>query len=259
MKAFTVIFSLLFAITAIAEEKKLGLKHESTLSYVQTAGNSEATTTSFKQMTGYWWTMDVLKLTGHYLSTNTTDKTVNPNKEAITAENWSAALRYEKVLTPDRFNVYASHGWRGDRFQNIQQGHDSDVGGKYFWIKDDKTAFSSELGYRYTKELLTSVIVDPENPKNGQGHPEYHFLRLAAQFDQKCTESFAYGLSLEYLPSFDNFEKDYRFNFNPYITSTLSDMFSLKVAYEGKYRNIPAQSGLERLDTIFTTSIIAKY
>ncbi|MCB0376858.1 MAG: DUF481 domain-containing protein [Bdellovibrionales bacterium] len=239
-----------FAEEAKAEEKK-ALGHESSLGYVVTGGNSSSETTSFKQATEYDWSYGLLKLTGHYIQTQGLDVTTNKTNQ--TAENWSAALRYEKVITPERFNLFAQHGWRGDRFQNVREAKDTDVGAKYFWLKNDTSKFFTELGYRYTKELY--VTADPEKGI----HPEYHFVRLFNQYDYSYSKSVNLGLWIEFLPDINDFAESQRINYSPYLTSVLSDLFSLKVAYEGRYRFKAAAPGLKYQDYTFTTSIIAKY
>lgn len=257
--------SLLLAHTALAADKKLGLENQSELGYVVTGGNSEAETTSFKQLSTYKVTGSVYTFTGHYLqSSGQVADTANPGEtiNQTTAENWSAKLRYDKVITEKWFNVFLSHGWRGDRFQGVSSGHDTDLGGKYYTANSKSYQQFFELGYRYTRELFTVPSANCGATTVGTGncaYPEFHYVRLFGKADYVHSKSFSMGIWVEYLPSVVNFSKDQRINFSPYITSVLTDMFSLKVAYLSRYRHERAAGATENTDYTFTTSLIAKF
>ncbi|MEM7645551.1 MAG: DUF481 domain-containing protein [Pseudomonadota bacterium] len=257
-KMIIVAAAALMAFTAQAEDKT-GLKNESSLGYVVTGGNSESETTSFKQKSTYAWTSDILKLSGHYIqASGSVDDGAGGQRDAVTAENWSATLRFERVLTPKIFNLFVAHGWYGDRFQGVREGHSSDIGGTYFLVNDKETQVSTDFGYRYTRELLTAL----PDEKVGVGrpmHPEYHYLRLFLEAKHEYSKTFAFGAWVEYTPSITDFANDQRINYSPYITSVLSDMFSLKVSYEGRYRFRTAVAGAKNTDFTFTTALLAKF
>lgn len=244
---------------ASAEDgKKLGLENESALGYVVTGGNSESETTSVKHRTSYFWNWDILQLTGHYIQTSGLDQTTRVNN--VSAENWAATLRYEKVFTPKWFNGFVTHGWRGDRFQGVREGHDSDLGVKYFTANSKNYQQYFEAGYRYTRELLLSAPVAADRVGVGSLlHPEYHYARLFAQADYNYSKTFAIGLWVEFLASITDYSHDHRLNYSPYLSSVLTDMFSLKVAYESRYRYKLAPGATKFTDFTFTTSLIAKF
>ena len=77
------------------------------------------------------------------------------------------------------------------------------------------------------------------------------------------SKSVMLGLELEFLFPFADqrggTEDDWRLNFRPYLVSVLSDNFSLKVSYEGRYRNVPVVASYQNLDFIFSTSLLATY
>jgi len=248
----------LYSSLAFAEEeaKQLGIKNETAIGYVVTGGNSQSETTSLKEDVSYNWTRDILKLKAQYIQTSGLDPQSDLNN--VTAENWAATLRFEKVFDPKRFNGYISYGWYGDRFQGVREGQSTDIGGKYYFYKLKYFQLLSELGYRYTRELL---VAEPTQ-KIGVGSsimPEYHYLRSFLQADYSFSKTFAVGAWLEFLPSVTNFTQDQRINYSPYLTSILTDVFSLKVAYEARYR-FPVTVANNRLtDFTFTTSLLATY
>ncbi len=252
---------ILVSSYAYSEESENGLKHESQLGYVLNGGNSESETTSFKQQTEYSWTEDVLKLSGHYVQSSgvVTDTSTGTSRNEITSENWEARLRYERVLTPKKFNVFTTYGWYGDRFQGVKEGYSTDLGGKYFLENSKVIKHFFELGYQYRKELL-QVNPTPACVGVGScGHPEFHYLRLYTQLDYVYSKNLSLGLWVEYLPSITDFSDDQRINYSPYLTSVLTDMFSLKVSYEGRYRYKTAAPGLKNTDYTFTTALVAKF
>jgi putative salt-induced outer membrane protein YdiY len=260
---FKLFISLLLVTSTAMAEDKLGLTNESSLGYVVTGGNSQSETTSAKHTSVYSWTQDILKFNGQYLQTSGYDKATAKTNQ--TAENWMANIRLERILVPKKFNLYLEHGWYGNRFQGVREGLYLDFGPKYFWVNSDDLVFFSELGYRYSRELLT---VDPTNGgltpegKVGVGKaimPEYHQMRLKSQIDYSHSKTLALGAWVEYLPSITNFNDDQRINYSPYMTSVLTDMFSLKVAYEGRYRFKQPVAGNKLTDYTFTTSLIAKF
>ena len=77
--------------------------------------------------------------------------------------------------------------------------------------------------------------------------------------DYTYSKSFSLGAWVEYTPSVTDFANDQRINYSPYLTSVLTDMFSLKVSYEGRYRFKPAAPGNKLTDFTFTTALLAKF
>ncbi len=256
MSKLLLVAAIVLSFQNVFGEEKPGLANETALGYVVTGGNSQSETTSFNEKLTYAWTRDILRLTGHYIQTSGLDQATKSNNQ--TAENWSANLRFEKVITPAIFNLFLGHGWNGDRFQGIREGHSSDIGAKYFFISNESTKLFSELGYRYTRELLINPAADDVGVGN-RIMPEYHYARLYSQIDYSYSKTLALGAWIEYLPSLTSYNDDQRLNYSPYMTSVLTDIFSLKVAYEGRYRYKPAVAGNALTDFTFTTSLIAKF
>ncbi len=261
--AFLLVGFSSFALAA--DEEKPGLTNETQLGYVVVGGNAQSETTSVKHLTKYNWEYDTLKFTGHYIQSSglvdaPTPTNPDAEEERTTAENWAATARYERVITPKWFKTFVAHGWYGDRFQGVREGNSTDIGAKYYTANSEKLKQFFELGYRYTRELLT--LDPPPNEEVGVGNrimPEYHYARIYAQIDYTYSKSFSFGAWIEYLPSVVNFAEDQRINYSPYLTSILTDVFSLKVSYEGRYRYKPAVVGNELTDYTFTTALVASF
>jgi len=65
-------------------------------------------------------------------------------------------------------------------------------------------------------------------------------------------------LGSEYLHDF-NENDNYKLNSEAAIISALSDILSLKVAYEVRYQNRPIPEELEKTDTMFGAAIVVTY
>ena len=259
---------LCWSLMVKAEERPLGFSNQNEFGYVVTGGNSQSETTSFKQTNRYHWLRDTLSLSGHYIQSRGLVKTGPSNgtktqETQTTAENWSAKARYDRLVTPKRFTFFLSQGWRGDRFQGVALGQDSDFGSKYYTLNTEEYTQFFELGYRYTKERLVSdpcAIAQRVASRAGScAQPEFNYLRIYAQIDYTPNPFFSLGFWIEYLPSLTNFKTDQRINYSPSLTSTLTDLFSLKVTYESRYRFEPAVPGNKTLDFSFTTSLLAEF
>ena len=261
MKLFVLLLSL-FSISAYAQDDaaakaaaekaaKMGLHNESELGYIVVGGNAKSQSFSGKQATWYQFDSDLLKFSGHYLSSQAQNPTTRTTQG--TAENWSAVLRYEHIVIPNTFNVFAQAGVRGDRFIGVDLGQFYDIGGKYFWVSNETFKFFSELGYQYLKEDFKEDY-NAATPSS----KDAHFLRLFTQADYTYSPTIKFGLWVEYLPNLKD-EENYRINFSPYMMAMLSNTFSLKFGYEGYYRNEPVSPNTIRMDYRHVTALIAKF
>lgn len=253
------LITLPLASFAEDEEMKAGFNHSSELGFVKTGGNTDSETFSLKQDTYYKWGKELLRWTGNYISTKAVvpvDGSIEGEPRAITAENFATALRYERTLS-SYLGVYAQAGYSQDRFQGIREKKEGGLGANYHITKTENFWWDFELGYQYTRELRT-VALD-----NGIIHPEFHFARAFTALEYSYSKAVMLGLWVEFLFPFEDQtgldDPDFRVNFEPYLVSVLSDNFSLKVSYNGRYRNTPVVSTNKNLDYTFSTTLIATY
>jgi len=260
-KSLIIAFAILavpFATFAGEEEVKSGFNHNSEAGFVKTGGNTNSETFSIKQDTYYKWNKELLRWTGNYVSTKAAvpvNGSVNDQPVNITAENWATALRYERTFS-SYLGAYGQVGFAQDRFQGVIQRRDAGAGINYHIVKNKSFWWDFELGYQFMKELRTQDI-------NGNFHPYYHFARAFTAMEYSYSKAVMLGLWVEFLFPFadqtGSGEADYRINFEPYLISVLSDNFSLKVSYGGRYRNTPVVPGNQQLDYTFSTTLIATY
>jgi putative salt-induced outer membrane protein len=226
--------AILFSSIAQAE-----LKHESEISTITSGGNSNIETYLFKTENDYVRDEKLnYKFGGHY--------TYGEANENVSARDWSLRLKAEQMIT-DYIALLLGQSAEGYLFQGINARYNSDIGAKYYYIKSDERNFFTELGYRYTIEDRINEKTQYENK-----------ARLYNEFNSKYSESMQYRLWAEYVPNFSD-PNDYLFNFEASITSIISSIFSLKVAYRGTYDQVPALEGNKNYDYTYTTSLVAKF
>lgn len=246
MKTILSILILGWSVTALyaAEEESGKLSHESEAGVILSTGNSDTQTYSVKQATSYAVAGNTFKFTSGYLLGKTAG--------AETAKRWDLGVRYERVLSGD-LSAFLGYQIDSNPFSGTDLRHTVDVGGKYQFVKTDSTAAFAELGYRMTAETFTT-----NNGATTNGSLTSHMSRAYLEWIQKWNKAFSSKLWAEYLQSYTN-TRDSRFNVEPSLSVVLSEVFSLKMAYLIGYRNVPAVAGKKQTDTLFTTSLVAKF
>lgn len=231
----------------------LTVDNESQLSVIQTGGNAvtetfNAKTESIFKTESKW----EYTLSGHY--TLASAEIVDENGDTVmqeNAKNWSLLLKPEKNLS-DKLSIFLQAQYEGNEFAGFSQRDNYDIGGKYKLINEKKRKLSIEAGFRYTVERRSDPAADVEGVIDDEKG------RLFSEYKVVNSENLRYKFWVEYIPNFTN-NTDYLINFEPSATVTLSDNFSLKLAYLGQYDNQPAVKENEYLDFTYTTSILIKY
>ena len=229
-----IITILLFSGIATA-----AIKNESELSMIQSGGNSEVMTANGKSTILYKWPKNAIQFGGHY--------TYGESKNFVSARNWDALTRYEREMT-SKLSLVGGEIIEGNEFVRIKARYNTDLGAKYFHLKDPGKIFFTELVYRY-------AIEDRYDPLDNSFE---HKGRLYNEFEHKYAENMKYSFWLEYVPNFNNGE-DYLVNGEISLTSIISSTFSLKVSYKGQYDNRPASDELKNYDFISTTGLVANF
>ncbi len=240
-KGLISVLLLLGAVAARAETPAAAnpLANESELGIVASSGNSDAQTFSVKQLSVYTWDANILKGFGRYLLGKTGGIT--------SAESGELGARYERNFG-DTLAGFGQYRLDKNGFAGLDLRHTLDAGAKYYFLKEEKQQLFNETGYRYTSEhrLLPTATVAS------------HFVRLYFEYNTQFSEAVGAKLGLELLPNLST-SADYQANLEAAVTATMSSLFSMKVGYLGQYRNQPATAGKKRLDSLFTTSLVAKF
>ncbi|MGE0615756.1 MAG: DUF481 domain-containing protein [Bacteriovoracia bacterium] len=214
-----------------------GLKSETELGLVLTSGNSKTSTTNIKQGTSYEWSGNTLRLQARFLRTST--------RGTESAKNYGLGLRYERALT-DALSIYVGQALESDTYAGYLQKHNSDVGGKYFFMKSEETVASAELGYRYTIE---NTVLGTQNKS--------HYLRAYLEALRNWNRWVSMKASLEILPNL-TYAADYQVNGEISLAAIISSLFSLKTSYAIRYDHVPAAGAPETTDTTLTTALVVR-
>lgn len=235
MRFCLLIAFFIFSTTVFAEE---GFKNESEAGIVVNNGNSKSQSYNLKQTNHYGWDANEMKFQALYLNVSSLGIT--------SAENWTFSLRYDRVLNP-AWSLFVAETASGDRFAGINQKYASDIGAKYLILKDEGFSWSAEGGYRYSEEHRTDKTIHSQ-----------HLGRAYTEVVKTIGVASNGKFWIEYLPDLKE-AKDYQINTEASISSILTDVFSIKMAYLLKFDNVPAKIGGVKTDTVFTTGLVAKF
>ena len=228
-----------------------GFTDDSELGAAVVSGNTSSATYDAQQKNSYTWDSNVFKLGFRYLNTQASG--------VDTARNWDASLRYERQLS-DVVNAFADHTVESDVFAGYVQRNNFDLGGKYFFTKSDDTKWSAEAGYRYSFTHNTGLVPDSTNNE----------VRVYSEVVQNISKTSSFKFWVEYVQTVASTQttvpgyqvsQDYFINAEPSVSVMLNDLLSLKSAYLMKYHNYlpPGSTATKNLDTVFTTSLVAKF
>ena len=247
MRYVVLVSTLLMSLSLFAQEGAGGpaetaaspkrWDHESELALVNIDGNATSESYSAKQKTVYQYLLNSYSLAGHYLRAK--------SGGTETSLAWDFTLRFEHAFT-DTFSGYLAYGSDAAPYNGYIQHDNSDVGGKYFFIKSEPRTFIGETGYRYTKN-----IGDPKNPY-------YSFGRVYSEYNEVVDQTLSYRFWVEYLPNFTD-NNVYYINGEPSVSFVLSTYISLRLAYTMKYHNALTLPNEKRMDTTLTSSLVAKF
>ena len=241
MKHFFVLALALVTVTARAEVSAVpdnGLKNESGLGFVLTSGNTQTETLSVNQLNSYTFGENLFAFKANYM---------NSRQDSVTsAQNYLLNLRYERSIVPT-FSIYIAQGLFADKFQNIRQRHNSDIGGKFFFYKEDAINWFAEAGYRFTRENTTNA-----------GSHNLNYVRTYTEVEKKWNPTVSTKYWIEYLPNLTN-GTDWLLNTEASVSAMLSGIFSIKTGYLVRFDHLPAAAGLKKTDTTLTTALVAKF
>jgi putative salt-induced outer membrane protein len=241
------------AVESAPAQKLAVLKNSSELAASISSGNTTSETYLIKQLTSYETGSNKFGISGKMQKAISQDKATKQYVDS--ADNWEAGARYEYAVT-DAFSGFVAHTISHDKFAGLKVRRVWDIGPKYYWFKRDYVDWSTELGFRNGQdESLDGTSTT------------YNSLRLYNEWNQKWDEKFSSKLWSEVIPNLDDPEgdamfsedHDYQINVEASITTTLTSVFSLKMAYLRKYDNQPSVAEAEKFDSLLTTSLIANW
>ena len=233
--------AILISANVFAQEQVKAWSNESEASVVQVGGNTTSESYSAKSKTAYKFDANVVGITGRYLQTKSAG--------VETAKQWEAAARYEREFGT-HWAAFVQHGAESDWYAGYVQRDNTDLGGKYYFVKEDAETFFTEVGLRASKKIASPTSEVSQSS----------FGRLYLEYGKKINESVSAKAWVEYLPNFTDSDA-YLSNYEPSMSVMMSQIFSIKLAYLVKYHNKldPAKTNEKKEDTSFTTALVAKF
>lgn len=226
---------LLLATSVPAEEKKL--KNEAELSYVQTGGNTDVTTLSFKNQLDY-------QITERLKSGWKLGALYSENDGEQTAESYMTELRTDYALKKKLY-LYAVAGYLTDEFAGLDNRYYGGLGTGYHILDGPNNFLSGELGLNYSLEEYINNT--DQTFTEGRAFVLYEYaIGKHSRFSQ----------GVEYLYDLTDNE-NYRINSDTAVKVKINTILSLKVGYEVRFDNAPPPETLDETDTRFYTAIVA--
>lgn len=230
-----ILFLFLFVFSTKIQAR---LKNESELGIASATGNTRTQTFNAKQMNEIQWSRHVVNFRLRYLNAFA--------NEAETARYFLTGLKYENQFS-SRSGIFLGETLEKDKFAGIDLRLITDLGLRYRFIENEKTRFNSEFGWRYMDEKRIS---------DSSVFSQYG--RLYTEWEIQWSKQFSTKLWAEYLPNFTS-NKDWLFNSELSLMAAINNIFSLKTGILLRYDHFPAPGILYKTDTLFTTSLMAKF
>ena len=229
---------------------------KASFSWVSVDGNAKSQSLGFANEYKYAWSDGTFVFNAGGVRVNTTtfnrsasgpdlnDVTVLESQTtATTAENYYANLRYDHALT-DQFFWFGAAAW--DR--NVPSGIDSRTAGNagvgYWWIKEDRAKFRTDLGLGYTR--ITPVLETPGF------EDRFGTWSFGASFEKKFLAASLFTSNLQVTDSLKD-SQDYLGVWQNALTVSMNSHLALQVGYNLTYKNKPASVGVDVVQTPVAT------
>ncbi len=215
---------------------------------VVNSGNADSQSVSLKTLEKYKLTKsDELAFRGEYFQSQ---GQVN-GSTALTSENSLAEIKYNRVFH-EMFGGFVVTTWSKDNFRGFENRFEVGPGASYHFIKSDAKNFFTEQGYLYRQE--TGYL---KGPASGATN-DINFYRSYFEVNAKLNPTLSGKVWLESKLNVEETE-DIEARVEPSLSVMLSGNFSLGLAYRYSFDNVPAVAGLKRVDTMYMTTLKAKF
>lgn len=162
------------------------------------------------------------------------------NREA--ANRWNVGVRYENKYSSKR-SVWSGYLLESNKYAGYRQRHSLDAGFVFTLINNTEKTLLFEGGYRYVDENRV------DNQENWGNYGRV-FIENVYKFNLKNSVR----LWLEYIPNLE-IKDDYLINYEASLTSAVTEVFSLRIAYLINIDGTPV-ANKEPRDTSLTTSLL---
>lgn len=222
-----------------ADEPKPGWHGSFGAGLSMTSGNSDANSYNVGFDLKYDpKTKNVLKFGGLYLRSDSNGET--------TADKLTAVARDEYSFS-DRFYVYGEVAYLSDAISQVDYVVSPTVGAGYKFVKTDTLTLEASAGFGGAFEKY-----------EGQDATSSGAYRAGEAFSWKISPSVAFTQKASGLWK-SNDTGDAYYHFDVGLTSSISKILELKLAYLLDHKTRPAVATLDKTDTAFIAALVAKF
>ena len=175
------------------------------------------------------------------------DATYGANSGVTTAQSFRGFGQYNRLFSDRAYGFVRAEGLF-DKIAAIQPRVTISAGLGYYFIKNDRTKLSGEVG--------PAVIYEHQSGARPRDRT-YLSLRVAERLEHKLSDKTKIWQSAEFLPQVDNFN-NYILNLEAGLETELYKNLSLRTYVQDSYHNIPVP-GRQRNDLKFVTAIAYKF
>ncbi len=158
-----------------------------------------------------------------------------------TAEQYTAALRFDRSLTP-RVKAYAVGGYYRNIFSGIDYQYQEGIGLVYEVIAEERHQLSTEAGISYVQETPVAA------PRN-----DFAAIRLAGDYKYLLNKTAFISEGLEVLSDI-RVGTDLRINSETSVVAPISSEVAIRLGYTVRFDNLP-QPGFKKTDRYLTTGL----
>lgn len=221
---------------------------ESEAGLIVNSGNAESQSVSLKNLTKYRLTeKDTFTFRGEFFQSEGTVDGVTLR----TSENALLETKYEKMYS-EMFGIFATATWAKDNFRGFESRYEFGPGLSYYFIKSDDRNFHMEHGYLFRQD--TAYLPGPAAGEK----LNISFYRAYTEASSKISPTLSGKIWLESKLNLENTE-DIEIRVEPSLSVMLYSNFSLGLAYRYSFDNVPPTLGLQRVDTMYMTTLKAKF
>lgn len=221
---------------------------ESELGLVVNNGNAKSQSVSVKNLSKYKLTdKNTLGFRGEYFQSEGVVAGVNQ----LTSENSLIEFKDEHMVS-EMFGAFATISWAKDNFRGFEERFEVGPGLSYYFIKSDARNFFTEHGYLFRQE--TAYI---PGPPSGDTF-DINFYRAYVEANAKLSPTLSGRVWVESKLNVEDTE-DIEVRVEPSVSVMLYSNFSLGLAYRYSFDNMPPDPALLSVDTMYMTTLKAKF
>ncbi len=222
---FTMAAALALGAGSLFAQQDTGWKTSAGLNASINRGNSDTLLAGANILTLKKWDKNELSAGADAVYGNNRDLTTG--SRVTTAQNYGAFLQYNRLIT-DRWYFLGRGDARQDKIADIKYRITLSPGVGYYFIKNEKTTLSGEVG--------PGIVFEQFERGASQ---QYFTLRAGEKFTHKFNDKVRLMQEADITPKVDQLD-NYVFNFQATLEADLTEKLAIRLTGQDTYRSDPA-------------------